>query len=114
VTGVLIRCSERCVDLDMMTLILFPLSKFIDTSTSHLFERSGKESAFLLRSALAYPLVYHTSMKRFQTQNERYPLSENLRLYAERGCSDFRDKVYTLLNISQPINIKIDYCTVHR
>jgi hypothetical protein len=105
---VLIRCGKRCVDLDIMALIQLSLSKFLDTGPGHLFENGSEEFADSLWSALTPPLNYHSYMIEHRMENKN-SLAYNLKMFTGCQCSDLRDKIYALLNISHPLDTKIDY-----
>jgi hypothetical protein len=99
-------CGERSADLDLMALV-HCITDASDPSTgsSTLVPSADFDFVEELKSAMSVTTDFHTAIVRAQTAR----LAQNCQLYANKLCSDPRDAIFALLNISQPINFIPDY-----
>jgi hypothetical protein len=99
-------CGRRSMDLRLFSLVEFVLrtAKFSKSGTSILLPTLNHKAV----DSLSLAVVNETSVI-IQRRAEEVSLAGNIGLYSSMACSEPRDYIYALLNISAPINIPTDY-----
>jgi hypothetical protein len=103
---VVLICGERSADLELMALLhCITDSSDPSTGSSTLVPSADFDFVDELKSAMSFITNVHIAIVHAQTPR----LALNCQRYANSLCSDPRDAIFALLNISQPINIIPDY-----
>jgi hypothetical protein len=99
-------CGRRSVDLRLFTLARFIFNYCVHTKT-------GSSTLLPALDLKALDSLFHATLKATSSSLNRgmgqVSLAQNINNYSPMICSEPRDYIYALLNISTPIKIPIDY-----
>ena len=104
--GVAIFCGHRQINLDMIGIIekVYDTVRSLEPGQNSLFSNVGYEYAHDLFTCILKPTEVD-----IHTQPMKHSLVSMVQQCSHRLCSDPRDAIYALLNLSLPIDIEPDY-----